>query len=99
MDIYTDPDFARSLFDRVVEELLAPWILHLKKEFPNATSISGDDATGSLPIVNLEILQDWIVPYVMRLREICGPEEESAGDAGYKTAGVPGICGRSGSGC
>jgi len=74
MDIYTDPDFARSLFDRVVEELLAPWILHLKKEFPHATSISGDDATGSLPIVNLEILRDWIVPYVLRLQEICGPE-------------------------
>jgi uroporphyrinogen-III decarboxylase len=74
MDIYTDPDFARSLFDRVVEELLAPWILHLKKEFPHATSISGDDATGSLPIVNLEILREWIVPYVLRLKELCGPE-------------------------
>jgi uroporphyrinogen-III decarboxylase len=74
MDIYTDPDFARSLFDRVVEELLAPWILRLKKEFPNAASISGDDATGSLPIVNLDILREWIVPYVLRLKEICGPE-------------------------
>ncbi len=74
MDMYTDPDFARSLFDRVVEELLAPWIMRLKKEFPRATSISGDDATGSLPIVNLEILREWIVPYVLRLKEICGPE-------------------------
>ena len=74
MDMYTDPDFARSLFDRVVEELLTPWILRLKKEFPNATSISGDDATGSLPIVNLDILREWIVPYVLRLKELCGPE-------------------------
>jgi uroporphyrinogen-III decarboxylase len=74
MDIYTDPDFARSLLDRIVEDLLAPWILRLKKEFPNAASISGDDATGSLPIVNLDILREWIVPYVRRLREICGPE-------------------------
>jgi len=74
MDMYTDPDFARSLFDRVVEELLAPWIRRLKKEFPNATSISGDDATGSLPIVNLDILREWIVPYVLRLKELCGPE-------------------------
>lgn len=74
LDIYTDPDFARNLFDRVVEELLAPWILRLKKEFPSATGISGDDATGSLPIVNLDILRQWIVPYVLRLRDICGPE-------------------------
>jgi len=74
MDMYTDPDFARSLFDRIVEELLAPWILRLKKEFPSAGSISGDDATGSLPIVNLDILREWIVPYVLRLRNLCGPE-------------------------
>jgi uroporphyrinogen-III decarboxylase len=74
MDIYTDPEFARSLLERVVEKLLAPWILRLKKEFPKAASISGDDATGSLPIVNLDILREWIVPYVLRLKEICGPE-------------------------
>ena len=74
MDIYTDPEFARSLLERVVEKLLAPWILRLKKEFPNAASISGDDATGSLPIVNLDILREWIVPCVLRLKEICGPE-------------------------
>jgi len=74
IDIYTDPDFARSLFDRVVEALLVPWILRLKKEFPTATAISGDDATSSIPIVNLDIMREWIVPYVLRLREICGPE-------------------------
>ena len=27
----SDPDFARSLFDRITEELLAPWILRLIK--------------------------------------------------------------------
>ena len=74
MDIYDDPDFARNLFDRIVEEVLAPWVLHLKKEFPNVKNISGDDAAGSLPIVNPDIIRDWIVPYVLRLREICGPE-------------------------
>jgi uroporphyrinogen-III decarboxylase len=74
LDIYTDPDFARSLLDRVTEELLAPWILHLKKEFPNVKSISGDDAASSLPIVNLEILKEWIIPYVLKLRKLCGPE-------------------------
>ena len=74
MDIYTDPDFARRLFDRITEELLVPWILRLKQEFPNVTSISGDDAVSSLPIVNLDIIREWNVPYIMRLRELCGPE-------------------------
>ena len=74
MDILMKPDFASELFDRITEELLAPWIFYLKDKFPGATSICGNDATGSLPIVNMGILRDWIVPYVLRLREICGPE-------------------------
>jgi len=73
MDIYTDPDFARSLFDRITEEVLTPWILRLKKEFPQARAFSGDDAAGSLPIVSPELSREWIVPYVRRLRELCGP--------------------------
>jgi uroporphyrinogen-III decarboxylase len=74
MDLYSDPGFARTLFDRITEELLAPWILRLKKEFPLARSICGSDATGSLPLVDLNILKEWIIPYVNRLRELCGPE-------------------------
>jgi uroporphyrinogen-III decarboxylase len=74
MDILMKPDFASELFDRITEELLAPWILYLKEKFPEARSICGNDATGSLPIVNTGILRDWIVPDVLRLREICGPE-------------------------
>ncbi len=74
MDILMKPDFALELFDRITEELLAPWILYLKEKFPNARSINGNDATSSLPIVNMGILKDWIAPYVLRLKEICGPE-------------------------
>ena len=74
MDILMKPDFARELFNRITDELLAPWILYLKETFSGAKSICGNDATSSLPIVNIGILRDWIVPYVLRLREICGPE-------------------------
>jgi uroporphyrinogen-III decarboxylase len=74
MDMYADPDFVRTLFDRIIEELLAPWVLRLKQEFPNARSICGSDATASLPLVDLDILAEWIVPYILRLRELCGPE-------------------------
>ena len=74
MDIYSDPGFVRTLFDRITGELLAPWILRLKKEFPFAKSICGSDAVGSLPLVDLDILNEWIIPYVIRLRELCGPE-------------------------
>jgi uroporphyrinogen-III decarboxylase len=74
MDILMEPDFASELFDRITEELLAPWILYLKEKFPGAKSICGNDASSSLPIINMGILKDWILPYVLRLREICGPQ-------------------------
>lgn len=74
MDILMNPDFARKLFDAIVEEVLAPWILYQKKHFPNAAGIAGADATASLPILNLEIIEEWVMPYILRLRDICGPE-------------------------
>lgn len=74
MDMLTNPEFAKGLFDAIVEEVLAPWILYLKKIFPDASNIAGSDAMASLPIVNLKMLKEWVVPYIMRLREVCGPE-------------------------
>jgi len=73
-DLYNDPEFARSLFDRLTEQVLAPWIQHLKETFPNAKTISGNDATASLPIVNPDILRTWVIPHILRLRQLCGPE-------------------------
>ena len=74
VDMYEDPNFTRLLFDRITDELLVPWILRLKKEFPRAKNICGDDAFSSLPIVNMDIIREWIIPYIRRLRELCGPE-------------------------
>ena len=74
MDIYRRPDFARGLFEALVDEVLAPWILFQKDRFPDATSINGADATASIPILNLNILEEWVGPYRLRLREICGPQ-------------------------
>lgn len=70
-DIYDDLDFVRSLLEQLTEDVLAPWIQHLKKEFPNAKSICGSDAMASLPIVSPGILKEWIIPYILRLRELC----------------------------
>lgn len=70
-DIYDAPDFARSLLDRLTEDVLVPWIQFLKTVFPNAKSICGSDAMASLPIINLRIIKEWIIPYILRLRQLC----------------------------
>ena len=74
MDLYLDPAFARELFERVTDNVLVPWINKLKTVCPQATGICGSDASASLPIVNPDIIRKWILPYVDRLRETCGPE-------------------------
>jgi hypothetical protein len=69
--IYQDSGFARNLLERLTEEVLAPWIVYQKAHFPDVIKITGADAVASLPIVNLSILQDWVLPYIQRLREWC----------------------------
>jgi len=89
LDIYDDPEFAGLLFDRLTEEVLAPWILYQRKHFPNATRINGADATASPPIVNLPILKQWVVPYILRLRELCGSEVYVTNWAGERYLSKP----------
>ncbi len=72
--LYTDPGWAADLLRAVTEQVLAPWIWHQKRAFPQATKISGADAIASVPVVNLSILKQWVAPYILRLRELCGPE-------------------------
>lgn len=84
LDLYDDPEFARLLFDRLTEEVLAPWILYQRKQFPGAARINGADAIASPPIVNLPILREWIAPYILRLRELCGPEVSVTNWAGER---------------
>ena len=72
MDIYMDPEFVRELLDRITEALLAPWVVHLKETFPKADRFCGDDASSSLPLLNPDILQEWVIPYVQRLERLCG---------------------------
>jgi uroporphyrinogen-III decarboxylase len=72
IDIYEAPDFARTLLERLTEEVLAPWLLFQQSCHPSATAVVGVDAIASLPIVNLPILREWVVPWIERLRTLTG---------------------------
>jgi uroporphyrinogen-III decarboxylase len=74
LDIYMKPDFAKEVINRCTEKVLVPWLLRVKKEFSDIKEIGADDALGSLPIVSPDILRDWVMPPVLKLREIVGPE-------------------------
>ncbi len=72
LDICTDPDFARGLLDRLMEDVLAPWVRYQARHLPGASRVSAADATASPPIVNLELLRDWAGPSILRLKALCG---------------------------
>ena len=63
--------------------------MYQKERWPQATSVPGADATASLPIVNLHILREWALPYIERLRELCGPEVYTANWVGERLLREP----------
>jgi hypothetical protein len=73
IDIYEAPEFARSLLQRLTEEVIAPWILFQQACLPSAAGISGSDAIASLPIINLPIIREWVIPWIERLRILVSP--------------------------
>lgn len=78
-DFRRNPEFANSLFAFLVEEVLSPWIRALFKRFPEAGSAAGTDAWGSPPNVTLDIINDYILKYVLKLRD----EHKSVWSRGY----------------
>lgn len=69
MDIYMQPEFAKELLDRLTNITIA-WVKHLQSMFSSEFAI-GSDAMASLPIVNLDILENWVVPYNLRIVKEC----------------------------
>jgi uroporphyrinogen decarboxylase len=75
LDMKENPNFAHELLRFITEEVLAPWIRTLNKEVGGSFLVAGVEAWSSLPLVTLEILEQFLVPYAKRLREICGEVE------------------------
>jgi uroporphyrinogen-III decarboxylase len=73
MDILTDPPFARRLLTFLTDEVLIPWV-QAQREAIGQPKISGNgaDAAASPPIVTVEILEEFVMPYVARMNEKIG---------------------------
>jgi len=72
MAIVERPAFVHKLMDFLVEEVLAPYINASFKVLPGNTIANGKDAVGSLPFITEEILAEFSVPYLLKLRKLCG---------------------------
>jgi uroporphyrinogen decarboxylase len=70
-DIYTDPQFAHDLLGFLTERVIAPWITVQKRAFPGTAAALGADALCSPPMVNAQIIEQFSIPYILRLRRLC----------------------------
>ncbi len=70
-DICLDPGFARDLLALLTEEVIAPWIRVQHEAFPEAPVATGADALCSPPMTDPQIIEEFSIPWILRLREIC----------------------------
>jgi uroporphyrinogen decarboxylase len=70
-DICLDPAFAHELLCFLTEQVIAPWIIRQKEEFPEAAAAAGADAFCSPPMTSPAIIEEFSIPYILRLRELC----------------------------
>ncbi|MFC2159793.1 uroporphyrinogen decarboxylase family protein, partial [Actinomycetota bacterium] len=72
-DIYSDPKFVKELFSRINHNLIAPWIKLQREELKDQARIaSGADAWIAIPNVNLDILENIVIPTYIELQELTG---------------------------
>jgi uroporphyrinogen-III decarboxylase len=67
-DMRKNPEFAHDLFTFLVDEIL-PSYLSVQKDYCGITMGLGSDAWAAFPNLSPELLEEWVVPYVVRLRD------------------------------
>ncbi len=73
IDILTAPPFAHRLLTFLTDEVLIPWVQAQREAIGQPLSpASGADAAASPPIVTVEILEDFVMPYILRMNERIG---------------------------
>ena len=70
-DVLLDPGFAHDLLAVLTEEVIAPWIRAQHQVIPGAAVATGADALCSPPMTDPHIIEEFSIPYILRLRELC----------------------------
>jgi hypothetical protein len=70
-DVCLDPGFAHDLLALLTEQVIAPWIRVQHEAIPAAAVATGADALCSPPMTDPRIIEEFSIPYILRLRELC----------------------------
>lgn len=65
-DMRRDPPFAHDLFTRLVDDILPSYLKAMKEECGVSLAV-GADAWAAFPNLTPEMIEEWVLPYVLRL--------------------------------
>ncbi|MGM0445422.1 MAG: uroporphyrinogen decarboxylase family protein [Bacillota bacterium] len=71
-DMYTKPEVVHILMNIITEDILTPWIEYQKEIVPDWKVALGADALASPPNLTLDLLEEFVLPYVIKLKDNCG---------------------------
>ncbi len=71
-DMYTKPDFIHELMNIITKNIIIPWIDYQKSIIPNWEVALGADALASPPNLTLDLLEEFVVPYLLKIKDKCG---------------------------
>ena len=91
-DIYDDPGFVHRLFEFLCDQVIAPYVRAMRDEIGMPTALAdGNDAWASPPMIDLEIMEEFVVRYADRLRKSVGGKLVTRSGWGDSTGGDPGF--------
>ncbi|MFQ5484191.1 MAG: uroporphyrinogen decarboxylase family protein, partial [Desulfobacterales bacterium] len=90
MDIETNPAFVHRLFEFLCDKIIVPFIQAMRSEISQPDALAdGNDAWASPPLINLKIMEEFVVRYANRLRQHLGKKVVTRGNWGDATGRDP----------
>ena len=72
MQMLTNPGYVHRILRFLTEEVIAPYARMVIRDNPGCPGVSAADALSSLPLFTEEMIAEFSLPYIVRLKELCG---------------------------
>lgn len=68
LEMQDNPSYVHKVMTYLTDEVLAPYINEFRRRFPSVTVVAGSDAVASLPFITLDMMEEFALAYIERLR-------------------------------
>jgi 5-methyltetrahydrofolate--homocysteine methyltransferase len=72
LQMQDNPAYVHKVMTYLTDEVLAPYINEFCRRFPGVTVVPGSDAVASLPFITLDMMEEFALHYIERLRSLTG---------------------------